>query len=115
MRINRPVSEESALADGFYCGSCIPRCSVEGIQIEGKRFLPVGSALNYSNTYSARGTQRITRSFHKCESNWQLQQLGYRIESPNGLIMSESRDATAIDNLEDTSFDFDGGVSRLIE
>ena len=34
---------------------------------------------------------------------------------PDGLIMSEARDATAIDDLEDTSFDFDGGVSRLIE
>jgi hypothetical protein len=33
----------------------------------------------------------------------------------DGLIMSESRDATAIDKLEDTSFDFDGGVSSLIE
>jgi len=40
--------------------------------------------------------------------------LSMRNES-DGLIMSESRDATAIDNLEDTSFDFDGGVSRLIE
>jgi hypothetical protein len=40
--------------------------------------------------------------------------LSMRDES-DGLIMSESRDATAIDNLEDTSFDFDGGVSRLIE
>jgi hypothetical protein len=33
----------------------------------------------------------------------------------DGLIMSESRDATVIDNLEDASFDFDGGVGRLIE
>ena len=33
----------------------------------------------------------------------------------DGSIMSESWDATAIDNLEDTSFDFHGGVSRLIE
>ncbi len=33
----------------------------------------------------------------------------------DGLIMSESRDTTAIDSLEDTSFDFYGGVSRLIE
>ena len=28
----------------------------------------------------------------------------------NGLIVSEARDATAIDNLEDASFDFYGGV-----
>ena len=34
---------------------------------------------------------------------------------PDGLIMSEARDATAIDNLEDASFDFYGGVSSLIE
>ena len=34
---------------------------------------------------------------------------------PDGLIMYESRHATAMDDLEDTSFDFDGGVSRLIE
>ena len=34
---------------------------------------------------------------------------------PDGLIMSEARDATAIDNLEDASFDFYGGVSCLIE
>ena len=34
---------------------------------------------------------------------------------PDGLIMSEARDATTIDNLEDTSFDFYSGVSRLIE
>jgi hypothetical protein len=33
----------------------------------------------------------------------------------DGLIMSESRDRAAIDNLEDASFDFDGGVCRLIE
>ena len=33
----------------------------------------------------------------------------------DGSIMSESWDATAIDNFEDTSFDFYGGVSRLIE
>ena len=33
----------------------------------------------------------------------------------DGSIMSESRDATTIDNLEDTSFDFYSGVSRLIE
>ena len=30
----------------------------------------------------------------------------------DGLIMSEARDATAIDNLEDASFDFYGGVCR---
>jgi hypothetical protein len=29
---------------------------------------------------------------------------------PDGLIMSEARDATAIDNLEDAPFDFYGGV-----
>ena len=34
---------------------------------------------------------------------------------PDGLIMSEARDATAIDDLEDASFDFYGGVSSLIE
>src|SRR2546426_12137280 len=34
---------------------------------------------------------------------------------PDGLIMSEARDATAIDDLEDASFDFYGGVSNLIE
>jgi hypothetical protein len=34
---------------------------------------------------------------------------------PDGLIMSEARDATAIDNLEDAPFDFYGGVSSLIE
>jgi len=33
----------------------------------------------------------------------------------DGLIMSEARDATAIDDLEDASFDFYGGVSSLIE
>jgi hypothetical protein len=33
----------------------------------------------------------------------------------DGLIMSEPRDATAIDNLEDTSFDFYSGVGSLIE
>jgi hypothetical protein len=33
----------------------------------------------------------------------------------NGLIMSEARDAAAIDNLEDASFDFYGGVGSLIE
>ena len=34
---------------------------------------------------------------------------------PNGLIMPEARYATAIDNLEDASFDFYGGVSSLIK
>ena len=34
---------------------------------------------------------------------------------PDGLIMSEVRDTTATDNLEDASFDFYGGVSSLIE
>jgi hypothetical protein len=34
---------------------------------------------------------------------------------PDGLIMSEARDATAIDNFEDASFNFYGGVSSLIE
>ena len=34
---------------------------------------------------------------------------------PDGLIMSEARDTTAIDDLEDTSFDFYGGVGSLIE
>jgi hypothetical protein len=34
---------------------------------------------------------------------------------PNGLIMPEARDATAIDDLEDASFGFYGGVSSLIE
>jgi hypothetical protein len=38
-----------------------------------------------------------------------------RVENNYACAMSESRDATAIDNLEDTSFDFDGGVGRLIE
>jgi len=33
----------------------------------------------------------------------------------DGLIVSEARDTTAIDNLEDASFDFYGGVSSLIE
>jgi len=33
----------------------------------------------------------------------------------DGLIMSEARDATAIDNLEDASFDFYSGVGGLIE
>jgi hypothetical protein len=33
----------------------------------------------------------------------------------DGLIMSEARDATAIDDLEDASFGFYGGVSNLIE
>jgi len=34
---------------------------------------------------------------------------------PDGLIMSDSRDATAIDNLKDASFGFYCGVSGLIE
>ena len=34
---------------------------------------------------------------------------------PDGLIMSEALDATAIDDLENASFDFYGGVSSLIE
>jgi hypothetical protein len=34
---------------------------------------------------------------------------------PDDLIMSEARDATAIDDLEDASFDSYGGVSSLIE
>jgi hypothetical protein len=34
---------------------------------------------------------------------------------PDSLIMSQARDRTAIDNLEDTSFDLYGGVSSLIE
>jgi hypothetical protein len=34
---------------------------------------------------------------------------------PDGLIMSEARDATAIDDLEDASFDIYGGVSSLTE
>jgi hypothetical protein len=34
---------------------------------------------------------------------------------PDGLIMPEARDATAIDDLEDASFGFHGGVSSLIE
>ena len=33
----------------------------------------------------------------------------------DGLIMSAAGDATAIDNLEEASFDFYGGVSSLIE
>jgi hypothetical protein len=33
----------------------------------------------------------------------------------DGSIMSESWDATAIDNLENASFGFYGGISRLIE
>jgi hypothetical protein len=33
----------------------------------------------------------------------------------DGLIMSEARDATTIDNLEGASFGFCGGVSSLIE
>jgi hypothetical protein len=36
-------------------------------------------------------------------------------DDPDGLIMSEARDTTAIDNLEDTSFDFHGRVGSLIE
>ena len=36
-------------------------------------------------------------------------------DDSDGLIMSESREATAIDNLKDTSFDFYAGISRLIE
>jgi hypothetical protein len=36
-------------------------------------------------------------------------------DDPDGLIMSEARDTTAIDNLEDASFDFHGGVGSLIE
>jgi hypothetical protein len=34
---------------------------------------------------------------------------------PDGLIMPEARDATAIDDLEDASFGFYGGVGRLVE
>ena len=34
---------------------------------------------------------------------------------PDGLIMTEARDATAIDDLEDASFGLHGGVSSLIE
>src|SRR6201984_3820692 len=37
------------------------------------------------------------------------------VNDPNGLIMPEARDATAIDDLEDASFGFYGGVSSLIE
>ena len=33
----------------------------------------------------------------------------------DGLIMSEARNATAIDNLEDASLGFHGGIRRLIE
>jgi hypothetical protein len=33
---------------------------------------------------------------------------------PDGLIMSEARGATAIDNLEDASFDFYGGVRHWL-
>jgi hypothetical protein len=33
-------------------------------------------------------------------------------DDPYGLIVSEARDTTAIDDLEDTSFDFYGGVGR---
>ena len=40
--------------------------------------------------------------------------LSMRNES-DGLIMSEARDATAIGDLEDASFDYYGGVSNLIE
>src|SRR5258708_16335398 len=36
-------------------------------------------------------------------------------DDPDGLIMSEARDATAIDDLEDASFGFYGGVGSLIE
>jgi len=36
-------------------------------------------------------------------------------DDPDVLIMSEAWDTTAIDNLEDTSFDFYGGVGSLIE
>jgi hypothetical protein len=36
-------------------------------------------------------------------------------DDPDGLIMSEVRDTTAADDLEDTSFDFYGGVGSLIE
>jgi hypothetical protein len=34
---------------------------------------------------------------------------------PDGLIMPKARDATAIDDLENASFGFYGGVSSLIE
>jgi hypothetical protein len=36
-------------------------------------------------------------------------------DDADGSIMSEARDATAIDNLEDASFDFYSGVGSLIE
>jgi hypothetical protein len=36
-------------------------------------------------------------------------------DDSDGLIMSEARDTTAIDSLEDTSVDFYGGVGSLIE
>src|SRR5262249_48089742 len=36
-------------------------------------------------------------------------------DDSDGLIMSESRDTTAIDNLEDASFYFYSGVGSLIE
>ena len=36
-------------------------------------------------------------------------------DDPDGLIMSEARDTAAIDNLEDTSFDFYGRVGSLIK
>ena len=36
-------------------------------------------------------------------------------EDADGLILSEARDATTIDSLEDASFDFYGGVRSLIE
>ncbi len=36
-------------------------------------------------------------------------------DDPDGLITSEARDTTAIDNLEDTSFNFYGGGGSLIE
>jgi hypothetical protein len=34
---------------------------------------------------------------------------------PDGLIMSQARDAAAIHNLEDASFGPGGGVGRLVE
>src|SRR5258708_9976786 len=36
-------------------------------------------------------------------------------DDPDGLIMPEARDTTAIDDLEDASFGFYGGVSSLFE
>src|SRR5256886_17458240 len=36
-------------------------------------------------------------------------------DDPDGLIMPEARDTTAIDDLEDASFGFYGGGSSLIE